>query len=415
MNSRFHILVLTDFFFPDSMGGANKMSYYTAQGLVSRGHLVSVVTRRVREELKDYESLEGISIYRYDLHKKSLIDFAISAQPRIKNIFDSLRSHPPGLPDCVIVHQPLVAMAFRNHSIIKDLPWLYNFHSPWGEEFMISISHQGRNTSNPSLFLQHALRTWIEKSVLRRCQKIITLSQFMRERLKRIHNISRTSLIIPGCVNTDIFFPSTDQASLRRQLGLPLNKILLFTVRNLRPRMGLMNLVTSLSDLNSLREKVHLVIAGKGHLAEKLKTRAVKQKVSDLITFTGHVSEEDLPQYYQAADLFVLPTEYLEGFGMVTLEALATGLPVIGTPVGATPEILCHIGEEWLCRDSSSEALTSKITERIEWLLTNPKQFETTRKQCRHTALEHYALPRIIAQWERECRALLSHEGGKPY
>ena len=58
------------------------------------------------------------------------------------------------------------------------------------------------------------------------------------------------------------------------------------------------------------------------------------------VTFLGFVPDADLPRYYQAADVFVLPTRELEGFGLVTAEALACGTPVLGTPVGATPELL---------------------------------------------------------------------------
>ena len=109
--------------------------------------------------------------------------------------------------------------------------------------------------------------------------------------------------------------------------------------------MGLANLIRAIASLGETGERVHLVLAGKGELERELKTLAWEMNVAQRITFSGHISEKDLPKYYQAADLFVLPTEHLEGFGMSTLEALAAATPVIGTPVGATPEILRQIGE----------------------------------------------------------------------
>lgn len=414
MKSKLNILVLSDFFFPDSMGGANKIAYYTSQGLASRGHHVSLITRRTRKELPDNDTIHGIEVYRYDLPKKTFINFNIYARPQIRKILGVLEKKKTSPLDLLIVHQPLIAMAFHNHRYIKEAPWLYNFHSPWGEEFKISKFHKYNGIGNPPLFLQQKIRTWIEGRVLDRCDRIIILSEFMKERLAKIHGMAHKSIIIPGCVNTDLFSPLDDQTSYRKELGLPPDKIILFTVRNLRPRMGLMNLIEAIADIAPIGIKVHLVIAGKGELTEKLKKYALKREVCDQITFTGHVPEDDLPKYYRAADLFLLPTEYLEGFGMVTMEALASGLPVIATPVGATPEILSSIGKEWLCKDSSSDALALKIKDRAQWLIQSPDRYQETRRYCRELALKSYALPKIIDQWERECNALLSHKRGEP-
>ena len=57
-------------------------------------------------------------------------------------------------------------------------------------------------------------------------------------------------------------------------------------------------------------------------------------------SITGEIDDESLVLYYQAADIFILPTQSLEGFGLVTLEALSCGVPVLGTPIGATTNIL---------------------------------------------------------------------------
>ena len=69
------ILVLSDFFFPDSMGGANKMAFYTSRGLVNKGHHLSLITRRARPELPEQETIDGIEVYRYDLPRKTFLSF----------------------------------------------------------------------------------------------------------------------------------------------------------------------------------------------------------------------------------------------------------------------------------------------------------------------------------------------------
>ena len=79
------------------------------------------------------------------------------------------------------------------------------------------------------------------------------------------------------------------------------------------------------------------------------------------------MSDEDLIRYYQAADLFVLPTEAMEGFGISTVEALSTNVPVVGTPAGATPEILSRIDERLLTRDTSHEAIADAVISWLSW------------------------------------------------
>jgi glycosyltransferase involved in cell wall biosynthesis len=222
-----------------------------------------------------------------------------------------------------------------------------------------------------------------------------------------IHGIFQKSKIIPGGVDTDVFSPAKSQDSIRKELGLPQKKIILFTVRNLRQRMGLINLLKTMAELGDIRGKVHLVIGGKGPLEERLKRFAVEQKIMDSITFAGHILQDNLPKFYQAADFFILPTEYLEGFGMVTLEALATGLPVIATSVGATPEILSQIGNGWLCEESSSKALALKIAYRTGWFIQHPDEYKAVSQCCRNLAVKKYAWSRIIEQWETECEEVI--------
>jgi glycosyltransferase involved in cell wall biosynthesis len=84
---------------------------------------------------------------------------------------------------------------------------------------------------------------------------------------------------------------------------------------------------------------VQLVVAGAGYLAEDLRRRADELGVAEAVVFPGFVADDDLPELYRAADLFVLPTLEMEGFGIVTVEAFASGVPVVATPVGANPEV----------------------------------------------------------------------------
>jgi glycosyltransferase involved in cell wall biosynthesis len=97
--------------------------------------------------------------------------------------------------------------------------------------------------------------------------------------------------------------------------------------------------------------------------------------------------------YYQAADFFVLPTLDLEGFGLVTLEALACGTPVLGTPVGETVEILSGLNPYLLFASSRPEDMARGILEH----LSAPA---ISRERCRRYVLEHYSWDRTTIELE---------------
>ena len=90
----------------------------------------------------------------------------------------------------------------------------------------------------------------------------------------------------------------------------------------------------------------HLHVAGDGPLRGRLERLAAALGIDDDVTFHGYVPDPDLPVVYASADLFVLPTTELEGFGLATLEALASGLPVVATPVGGSVEVLSDLADD---------------------------------------------------------------------
>jgi glycosyltransferase involved in cell wall biosynthesis len=113
----------------------------------------------------------------------------------------------------------------------------------------------------------------------------------------------------------------------------------------------------------------------------------------------GFIPEEDLPKYYQAADLVVMPTYELEGFGLVTIEALACGTPVLGTPVGATPEILRGIDPALLTGGTHAEAMA-------ESLRTIIRRFRARPGERAELAAKGLQAVRANYTWDRHCARL---------
>src|SRR5439155_8299100 len=131
-------------------------------------------------------------------------------------------------------------------------------------------------------------------------------------------------------------------------------------------------------------------------LAAALRARAAALGLDASVRFIGFVPEDELPSYYAAADASVLPTQRLEGFGLVTLESLACGTPVIGTRVGATPELLAPIDGALLVDPPTAPALAAAIG---AFLARADRA--GLKARCRaHT--EAYAWDRVAVQLEDE-------------
>jgi len=123
------------------------------------------------------------------------------------------------------------------------------------------------------------------------------------------------------------------------------------------------------------------------------------------------VFDEDLVRYYQAADVFVLPSVAFEGFGLVTLEALACGTPVLGTPVGATPEILRPLAPQLVLAGPEPAAIRRGVQVLLEWL-SDADAAAVLRARCRRYVEARYDWETAIDSLE-ELLLDLSEGGGE--
>ena len=149
-----------------------------------------------------------------------------------------------------------------------------------------------------------------------------------------------------------------------------------------------------------LRGPSRAVIGGSGPLRGKLVSLSRELGIGERVIFAGFISEEDLPDFYRMADLFVLPTVELEGFGLVTLEALASGVPVLGTPVGGTREILGRLDERFLFRDSTPLAMAEGILGTLREMRENPALAQALAGRCRRFAETNYSWEKNVVATE---------------
>jgi glycosyltransferase involved in cell wall biosynthesis len=140
---------------------------------------------------------------------------------------------------------------------------------------------------------------------------------------------------MPNGVDTELFAPGADEAGLRDRLGIPAQATVAAFVATLDRAHHFKRLDVAIDALARVRglgeEDVHLVVAGGGELLAGFRDQAAGTGVGERVHFLGGVPHSELPDVLRAADMFVLTTEPPESFGIVLIEAMATGLPVIAT------------------------------------------------------------------------------------
>jgi glycosyltransferase involved in cell wall biosynthesis len=191
----------------------------------------------------------------------------------------------------------------------------------------------------------------------------------------------------------------------RQSLNWPPQAKILFTVRRLAPRMGLDILIKAAAPLLAAHSDLRLAIAGKGELAEALRGLAASLGVADRVWFLGTIDDERLQRCYEASDLFVLPTKALECFGLIILEALSFGLPVVASDVAAIPETLRPILPDFMVPAGDPGALRKKLEDWMTGKLV-PPDANTLRDFVRRHYSESLVAPKLLNYLD------LSH-GGK--
>lgn len=286
-------------------------------------------------------------------------------------------------PDGINLHFALYSLPLLS-IFPADVPITYTFHGPWALESEQENTHQ----------LNILIKKWIEQKVYRRCDRFIVLSQAFGTILHENYQISWDKIfVIPGGVDTNRFQPNLSRQEAREQLQWERDRKILFTPRRLVHRMGLDKLLMALAKIKPKIPDVWLAIAGKGTLQTELEQQATELRLDNHVKFLGFLPDEQLPIAYQAADLTVIPSQSLEGFGLVLLESLACGTPVLCTPVGGMPEILANFSPQ-LITDATDE---NAIAARLEALLTN-KISMPSRQNCREYASTKFNWLKIARQ-----------------
>ncbi|OAB46219.1 glycosyltransferase family 4 protein [Paenibacillus glacialis] len=291
-------------------------------------------------------------------------------------------------PDVFNPHFAFYTTMVTRNLIPSHIPIVSHFHGPWALETEV------QQTNSATKAVKEA-RLWIKKQVeqltYRRTDSFIVLSEYFRDILTETYGVDQRKInIIPGAVDHNRFRPHPNREELRTQLGISSNQPLLFCIRRLVRRMGIDRLIHGMADVVRRHPDVRLFIGGDGPMRAEYEALINQLGLSSNVKLLGRISNEELVQYYQAADVSLVPTLTLEGFGLITVESLSCGTPVLGTPYGGTKEILHQISDDLMFKDGTSESISKKIID-----VLNKDSFLPSREACRKHVLNQYTWGRV--------------------
>jgi glycosyltransferase involved in cell wall biosynthesis len=262
----------------------------------------------------------------------------------------------------------------------SELTHVIHFHGPWAQESLL----QQQNG------LQTLVKKGVEHLVYRTADAFITLSNAFRDLLISNYGVAPSKVhVIPGAVDTSWFKPA-ERTRARASLGWPQGERIIFCVRRLVQRMGLEALVAGFALAAEKERGVRLFIGGKGPLQSALEAQIRSLGLGERIRMLGFISESLLPAHYQAADLSIVPSETLEGFGLTTLESLACGTPVLVTPVGGLTEVVGPLAPGCILHGFSSRQIAQGLEAYLGARLPLPEP-----GQCVAYVKEHFLWERV--------------------
>lgn len=346
------------------------MAYDLAHAFATEGHRVYFLCQGVARSSPERELDGQVAVLRYKPFAGTAHRWPLRHAQHAAAAQAVLERYLPEPPDIVHGHTPLQYLAAR-HFYGNSGRWYYTFHSPAVEEMRLVWGSQGLS-GRLKLVVGLPLIRRMESEILEVSTALIAESDYTCSLLAKLYGAQRTARIevIAGWTHLDRFRPLNEPpVEARTRLGWPRGVPVLFTLRRLESRMGLDNLLHAYRILRESGYRFHAVIGGKGSQERHLVDLRRRLGLENWVTFIGHVPEESLALAYGSCDAFVIPSAQLECFGLIALEALACGRPVLVTPVGALPEVMQGFQREWIGASATPVGIAALIGKYLDGAL----------------------------------------------
>ena len=325
-------------------GGTEIAAYNLAVQMARRGNDIDVFTTSIN-------SRNSIEIYPHMRVHRNATSFKIaSANPSFKLIYkplnydlDIVHAHSP------IPYSDLPALMYAKR---KKVPFLLTYQFDGQVTGGSFIRNTGVSIYN-KVFINRVLDS--AEVIIATTRSYAEESPFLKKYLDKI-------VVIPNGINIEEVTTTLTREESRINLGLPIKTKIILFFGSLVPYKGPDILLKAFKVIKNEFPDVKLIFAGRGPMLIELRDMAKKFKLEDDVIFLGFVDEEKKALYYKSADIFCLPsTNMAESFGIVNLEAMASGIPLVGSNLGGIPDIIKEGENGLLAKPCDHQSLANAL------------------------------------------------------
>ncbi len=288
-----------------------------------KGHRVSVFTTSV-DSRDSFRNKKNVNVYRFGTTfrlGRGHFSLGIFIRP-IQYEVNVVHAH---------IAAPPADLAGMLDSKIRKIPFVVTYHGDAVQSYGALARRAMVSFYNNRL---------LEK-ILSAAKAIIVPSRNFARESRFLGRHSKKITVIPNGVDVTKFELSYSKEKCRQKLNLPLDQKIMLFVGNLIEYKGIDVLLHSMSMIVKKAKKTRLLLVGDGKIRHELEELSVQLGLGKSVKFVGFVGENVKPLYYRASDIFVLPsTMRTESFGLVNLEAMACGLPIVASNIGGIPDVV---------------------------------------------------------------------------
>ena len=352
---------------PRVVGGIARHCEGLAKALVKQNHDVHLFTLDFPGS-PEYEEMDGIKVYRAstELGHPNFLTWVLMFNHFLsKKMADVTKTVDF---DVMHVHDWLAAFSGISFKHYIKKPMVLTVHS--------TEVGRAQGLHSPDSFSINGIEWWSTYEA----NRVIVCSESMKDEICNHFNIPEKKVdVIPNAIDATKYQTSADKGAVRQRYGVGWGEKLVLCVGRLVPQKGVEYFIRAIPSIARRFPEAKYVIVGEGWSRDLLEAEARASGHSDKIKFTGFASDQDVIDLMTSADVLVVPSIY-EPFGIVALEGMATGVPVVASNVGGLAEVIDHDRTGLFVYPRSPESIAWGIgkilsdPDHAQWLTKNAKE-----------------------------------------